>query len=227
MRATRFMAVLVAAAVMVAAPACSKKKEDKPEASTTTTAAAPSGGTTATTKATTGTTKVTGTTIVGGGTGSVRQWAISATATTSYGAGQPGDAWAASQAVGPPDVKADTPELECGDIGQAWASAERNTVDTLTLKYQTPVIPTAINIRETYNPGAVTKVEVAGSGGQRATVYESAPKKVTDCPRTLTVPIGDVKFAVDTVLITVDQTQEQNWAEIDAVELVGNPPSNP
>lgn len=222
MRIKMWQVISIAAVVTVAAPACSKKKEEKPAEQTTTTTAASS-----TTKATTATTKVptTGTTIAGGGAGGIRQWASTASATTSYGQ-SPGSDWNASQATGAPNVPTDQGDNGCGDIAEAWASASHDTVDTLTLGYQNPVIPTAINIHETYNPGAVVKVVVSGPGGKSKTVFEGQPTKVTTCPRVLEVPVSGVDFAVDTVAITIDQTQIQSWAEIDAVELVGNASSS-
>lgn len=202
------MAVLAAGVVVLGVSACAKKSDEKPAEQTTTSTTASSGP--ATTKA------VTGTTIAGAKADPNGQWAVSATATTSYGP-SPETGWSAKQATGAPDVTPDT----CGDIGEAWASAQRNTVDTLTLTYAKAVVPTGINVWETFNPGAIVKVTVSDGGAQSKVVYESTPKKVTECPRVLKIPVTGVSFAVNTVAITVDQTQEQDWAEIDAVELVG------
>ncbi|MEI6622444.1 MAG: hypothetical protein WCP28_11105 [Actinomycetes bacterium] len=147
--------------------------------------------------------------------GSLVQWAVSATATTQYGAGA-GESWNASNATGASVI------TECQDDGRAWASQEKNTVDTLTLKYATPVVPNSITVYESYNPGYVTSVSVSG-GGQNAVVYTGVPAAKTPCPTTLVIPVSSVKFKVDTVAVTVDQTKLENWAEIDAVRLSGTP----
>lgn len=216
-------AFALAIAVTVAVPACSKKTADKPTESSTTTTAASSGGTdkTDTTQESSSDTTVEGATAttIAAGDG-YAQWAKTAKATTSWG-DDAEDGWSAEQATGAPNVTPDNGVDGCGDIATAWAALERDTVDTLTLGYETAVIPTGINIYETYNPGSIVKIEVSGSGGKSKVVYEAEPKTVDKCPRVLQVKVTGVDFAVDTVAVTVDQTKVVNWAEIDAVQLVG------
>ena len=145
-----------------------------------------------------------------------RQWAATASATTSYSP-YCGQSWNASQAVGAPNAT-------CSDDGHAWASASAITVDTLTLGYTDKVIPTAVRVIQSFNPGHVSKVSVSGAG-QTATVFTSpadAPGGGACTP--LEIAISNVTFAVDTVAVTVDQTKVGSWAEIDAVELIGNKP---
>lgn len=220
MKTRAVQAVGLAIAIAVAAPACSKKTVENEPQSTSTTTAAESGGATTTAKASTDTTaeRDTATTIaVGDG---LAQWATKASATTSWGT-EPGDGWSAQQATGAPNVSPDSGDNGCGDIEEAWASEAHDTIDTLTLGYATAVIPTAINIYETNNPGAVSKVEVSGPGGKSKVVYEAEPAPVNKCPRVLEIKVSGVDFAVDTVAVTVDQTKATTWAEIDAVQLVG------
>lgn len=136
-----------------------------------------------------------------------------ATATSNYGTNR-GDQWNASQAEGPPNAS-------CGDDGHAWASAQQNTIDTLTLTYQDRVVPSEVRVVQSFNPGRVSKVVVSG-GGQSAQVY-AGPANANGggvCV-TLEIPITGVKFGIDAVAVTVDQTNLGSWAEIDAVELVG------
>jgi hypothetical protein len=209
----------MAVVALLGVSACGKKDAAAPKANGN--AEVTSGNNPATTS-----TKVptTGTSLPNGFTGDTLQWATTATATTSYGT-NPGDSWAASQATGAPNVTADVPADECGDIAQAWASSARDTIDMLTLGFAKAVIPTGINIRETYNPGAIVKVVVSGPTGQSATVFQGQPNKVSSCPRMFEVPVSGVSFVVNSVAVTIDQTQVQSWAEIDAVQLVGNLPS--
>ena len=144
----------------------------------------------------------------------IRQWAKSATATTSYSP-YPDTAWNASQATGAPNTAG------CSDDGKAWASLSAGTIDTLTLTYSDRVIPSSLRIVQSYNPGRVSKVTVSG-GGQSATIYTD---KANSAPGgacvTLEILISGVTFAVDTAAVTVDQTGLGSWAEIDAVELLG------
>ncbi len=147
----------------------------------------------------------------------VRQWAIAAEATSSYGT----DAWSAAQATGAPDTPA------CGDYRTAWASATSTGQDTLTLHYGTPVAPTEVNIHQTYNPGAITTVELLPADpALPPLVIFRGLDDATPCPGILSIPVSVSEAppsdnVYDGVRITLDQTITQNWNEIDAVELVG------
>jgi hypothetical protein len=143
---------------------------------------------------------------------STRQWAVSATASSQYG----DDAWSAMQAVGAPD----TPE--CGDYTTAWATADYDTVEWIELDYDTPVLPTAVNIFQTYNPNQVIQVALRDLAGDYQTVYLGTPQEESgDCPFVLHIPVEGVDWQVDGIKITIDQTELEDWNEIDAVELVG------
>ncbi|MBN1284419.1 MAG: hypothetical protein JXB47_03395 [Anaerolineae bacterium] len=142
----------------------------------------------------------------------VRQWAVSATASSQYGSPD----WGAMQATGAPDVSS------CGDIQQAWASSQATGADWLRLEYAQAVQPTQINIYQTYNPGAVVKVEVVGEDGSAIALPDSAdPPGNTPCPGVFTVDIAETLPPVNTVIVHLDQTITGDWNEIDAVELVG------
>jgi hypothetical protein len=144
--------------------------------------------------------------------GETRQWAISATASSEYGA----TGWSAMQATGAPD----TPE--CGDYTTAWASEGYDTVEWIELDYDTPVLPTEVNIYQTYNPNQVIQVALRDLEGNYQTVYLGTPKDESDdCPFVLNIPIEGIDWQVDGVRITIDQTELEDWNEIDAVELVG------
>lgn len=146
-------------------------------------------------------------------TGLVRQWATAATASSEYGA----ENWAAFQATGAPDT------AECGDEVTAWASASGSGVDWLELTYDIAVLPTEVNIIQTYNPSQIVQVELLDVDGAYHEIYSAAPQEVAECPYTLSIPIEDdsAYFAIG-VKITVDQSVLGiGWNEIDAVELVG------
>jgi len=144
----------------------------------------------------------------------IRQWAVSAAASSEYS----NPDWAASQATGAPNV------AECGDNALAWASRDDTTVDWLELTYATPVKPFEIDIYQTFNPGQIVKVELFSPDGQASyLVYTAAPAKVEACPQKLTLPLDGSSLApVDRIRITIDQSVlGVGWGEIDAVELVG------
>jgi hypothetical protein len=152
--------------------------------------------------------------VSGGDSGEFEQWAISATASSQYS--DPG--WSAMQAAGEPNVGA------CGDNSSAWASSSPSEVATLTLNYAVPVIPSQIVIYETYNPDAVTKIEVVSVTGDIYMVYEAFPQVFddpADCPFVLEMTVSGVPVPINQVIITIDQVNHPGWNEIDAVQLVG------
>ncbi len=112
----------------------------------------------------------------------------------------------------------------CGDNATAWATSSSDGVDNITLTYATPVVPSQINIYETYNPGAIVKVDVVDGSGIAATVYTAQEQVVDQCPRTLTIPVSGITSPVNQVVIYLDQTNHNGWDEIDAVEMVGTAP---
>src|SRR5262249_42186186 len=75
--------------------------------------------------------------------------------------------WGPEQATGEPD----TPEA--GDIVTAWASLTPDAQDEwLMLEYAEPVIPRAVMIYETFNPGAVNKVTAFKLDGTEVEVWQ-------------------------------------------------------
>jgi hypothetical protein len=144
----------------------------------------------------------------------IRQWAASAVATSQYGS----DNWSAAQATGEPNVNV------CGDEVKAWASSISTGQDSITLTYSNAVVPTEINIYQTYNPGAIIGVQVSNTlTGFTLNIPNSAdPVGNTPCPGVFTLDVaGLVPQSIDSVTIILDQRLTGSWNEIDAVELVG------
>jgi len=141
------------------------------------------------------------------------QFADQASATSQYGS----QSWSAGQMVDIPDTDA------CGDITTAWASDSPDGPEQLTLGYAVSVIPTQINIYETYNPGAIVQVAVVSESGGETVVYEAAQQVVEECPRILSIEVDGVTDYVQQVVIRLDETNHPSWNEIDAVQLIGIP----
>jgi hypothetical protein len=142
----------------------------------------------------------------------VRQWASDADGSSQYG----DDAWSFMQATGEPNVDV------CADDTRAWASESPTGEDYLELTYDEAVIPTEINIYQSYTPGSIIRVEVANSEtGETFEIENSADPGDSPCPGVLTVTIDGAETPVDTVIIYLDQSIGGSWNEIDAVELVG------
>ncbi len=146
----------------------------------------------------------------------LRQWASSAGGSSEYGS----VGWSFEQATGAPDT------AECGDHSTAWASKSSVERAVLKLYFDQPVIPSQINIYESYHPGAIISVAV---GNFDLDLGWSLPNSAdnsgaTGCPRVFSLNVSGIDTPVDVVTLNLDQSITQSWNEIDAVELVGTVP---
>jgi hypothetical protein len=88
--------------------------------------------------------------------------------------------------------------------------------------YDEAVMPSSIHIYQSYNPGAITAVElIPADGGKpiRISGLEEAP--AITCPGILVVDILEDAPPVNGVTIHLDQRITGSWNEIDAVRLIG------
>jgi hypothetical protein len=143
-------------------------------------------------------------------------WASAGEASSEYGYPE----WSAQQAAGAPDTPV------CGDATTAWAASAPDSVESITVFYmEQPLIPTAVNVVQSYHPSQVVKVELLDAYSQHydVVIYEGKPKAVTECPYTLSIPVTGIDYPIMGVRVTIDQSVlglGRNM--IDAVELVGN-----
>jgi hypothetical protein len=140
------------------------------------------------------------------------QWAVYATASSEYTT----TAWSALQSTGPPNV------VGCEDDGRAWASREPNGIEWLELEYHESVRPTEIRIHEVFGVSSIVKVEVKDGAGIYHTVFSAQPGRQA-CPRVLSIPVTGVSEMVKVIRVSFDQKTLNDWDEIDAVQLIGQP----
>jgi len=123
-------------------------------------------------------------------------------------------AWGPEQATGAPD----TPQA--GDFSTAWAALQPDGgPEWLQVEYAHPVEIKEVRIRESYNPGAVTRVSAFGDDGKELTLWvgdDTTKKAPADFVAT---PV--VRCTTKRVKIYLDTRRVLGWNEIDAVELVG------
>jgi len=145
----------------------------------------------------------------------LRQWASSALASSEYSRTE----YSSSRAAGAPDVDA------CGDNVNAWASMKPDTEEWLELTYDVSVVPTEINIYQSYNPSAVVEVDLVDTNGEIWVAWTGQPEAVEYCPDLMTITIElEQEILVSRVVVFIDQSVTGwGWTEIDAVELVGFP----
>jgi hypothetical protein len=122
--------------------------------------------------------------------------------------------WGPEQAVGEPDTH------QAGDIATAWAPLEQDAGEEwLKLEYERPVDIAEIRVRETHNPGAVSKVTAFLASGTELTLWEGVePQAVAPVEMSFKVP--DTVNA-KSVKVYLDTRRVPGWNEIDAVELIG------
>jgi len=146
--------------------------------------------------------------------GRVHQWASDAKASSQYSDPD----WSAKQATGKPDT------MQGGDIRTAWASTQPDGGEEwLELTYEVAVHPLQVRVRETYNPGAVVKVEAKDAKGEWHILWKGKDN-TKECPGWLEVSVTKPTWTCRVVKITLDTASVAGWNEIDAVELVGEQP---
>jgi hypothetical protein len=145
--------------------------------------------------------------------GRVRQWAVTARASSEFSA----TSWSAMQATGKPDT------TDAGDIRTAWASRVADGGEEwLELTYEQPVLATHVRIHETYNPGAVRRVEARDAEGNWQVLWEGTTP-ATEPKRWFLIAFRRTPVATSTIRVVLDSAAVAGWNEIDAVELVGDP----
>lgn len=124
--------------------------------------------------------------------------------------------WDHSQATGAPDTDS------AGDKPTAWAPLQPGSGEQwLQLGYDTAVEVREVNIHETYNPGAISKVAALMPDGSEKVLWQGTAERAPSgevLETSLPVPPG---ITASQIKIYVDTNRVQSWPEIDAVELVG------
>ena len=143
------------------------------------------------------------------------QWAIAATASSTYQDAQGESSWSANQATGAPNVD------KYADDGHAWTTKTQDAgIEWLDLKFPRPAHADEVRVRESYGSGAVIKIEVFDEQGSAHTVW--AGNDPTTDLNYLMVKFPKTAFKTDRVKVTLATNVVPGWNEIDAVQLVGS-----
>jgi hypothetical protein len=142
------------------------------------------------------------------------EWAIQATASSTYNDAQGTASYSANQATGAPNVD------KYSDNGAAWAPKTPDSgIEWLDLKYPKPVHATEVRVRESCGSGAVIKVEVYDEQGGAHAVWQGNDPTVE--LNYLMVQFPKTAFKTDHIKVTLATNVVPGWNEIDAVQLVG------
>jgi hypothetical protein len=123
-------------------------------------------------------------------------------------------AWGPEQAEGAPDTPG------AGDIQSAWASLTPDgQKEWLICEFAEPVLPTAIVVHETYNPGSLEKISVFDADGQEQEVWTGTDPTPRTAARGISIIPIKTKFNVQKVKLYFDSPAVPGWNEIDAIGL--------
>jgi len=123
--------------------------------------------------------------------------------------------WAADRVLGSPDVFPAS-----GDNANAWASLGADDHDEwIEVGYAQPMHVGAIEIFETFNPGAVSAIEMITASGQRITAYQGSPH-ASGASNKLHVETGCTAEPIVAVNVRLASTKVAGWNELDAIGLV-------
>jgi hypothetical protein len=125
----------------------------------------------------------------------------------------PKRSWGPEQATGFPDTD------RAGDYQSAWASREPDAgPEWLAVGFDRAVELAEVRVRESYNPGAISRV-AALVNGQEVVLWEGSAAG-GPAPRDFVLPVT-ASVQAQSIVIHLDTTQVAGWNEIDAVEIVG------
>ena len=124
--------------------------------------------------------------------------------------------WGPEHLTGRPDSPAGV------DRETAWATKLENNPATewIVAEFDGLVKGTAVEIHETFNPGAVSRVSIFKSDGEELTVWKAKEVKRTGTPgRVLCVqlPLG---FHIRRVKVYLQTSKVPGWNEVDAIRLI-------
>jgi hypothetical protein len=127
---------------------------------------------------------------------------------------RPKRAWGPEQATGEPDTNM------AGDIQTAWASQSQDDQDEwLMMEYAEAVVPTAVLVHETYNPGALVKVTAFKLDGTEVELWKGQDPTATDAEMGVSEIPVKVDFKTNRIRIHIASKDVPGWNEIDAVGI--------
>lgn len=125
---------------------------------------------------------------------------------------KPKRGWGPEQATGEPDTNM------AGDIVTAWASQTQDDQDEwLMLEYAEPVVPTAVLVYETYNPGALVRVTAFRLDGEEVELWKGQDPTTPDNEMGISEVPVKVNFKTNRIKLYIASKAVPGWNEIDAV----------
>lgn len=125
-----------------------------------------------------------------------------------------GNSWSIRQLLGRPDTPGP------GDQSTAWASASQDgQKEWLVVEFPTAIRLAKVEIVETYNPGAVSKIASVDMSGREKVIWTG--KDPTPTSAAMGRSLISIKNSVRTrrIKIFIDSDKVPGWNEVDAVAI--------
>jgi hypothetical protein len=117
------------------------------------------------------------------------------------------------QIIGPPDVE------RASDNSKAWAHLKSGSgPEWLSAGFDREVDVAEVRIRESYNPGAISKVS-AFVNAQEYVLWEGTALTGSALRDFVVRPTFNLRAR--NIVVHFDTTRVKSWAEVDAIELIG------
>ncbi len=122
--------------------------------------------------------------------------------------------WGPEQALGAPNT------ARAGDYQSAWAPLLRDAGEEwLQLDYENSVEISEVEVMESYNPGAISRVVAVLEGGGESTIWEGTMDPSNILSESVFQAPQNIR--AKSIKVYLDTTRVQGWNEIDAVKLKG------
>jgi hypothetical protein len=122
--------------------------------------------------------------------------------------------WGPEQVTGEPDTQM------AGDIVTAWASSSQdNQEEWLLLEYEEAILPTAVLVYETYNPGALVRVTAFKADGEEVELWKGTDPTPSDAGIGVSEVPVKANFKTNRIKVYLDSANLPGWNEIDAVGI--------
>jgi hypothetical protein len=123
--------------------------------------------------------------------------------------------WGPEQATGEPDTES------AGDLRTAWASLGPDTQDEwLQLDYAQAIVPAAVIVHETFNPGALNRITITRADTEEVDVWKGDDPTPAGREKGVSIIPVSVETPTSRIRIHLDSKRVEGWNEIDAVGLI-------
>jgi len=126
--------------------------------------------------------------------------------------------WPASNVIGKQNTYP-----KYGDIQTCWApSQSTGSQEFLELQFKNKVVPTKIEIYETFHPGSLVKISAKNEDGKWVALWKGKRKNEEEKSRIFKPKLKECDFATNEIRLDIDQVGAISFYEIDAVRLFGD-----